>query len=74
MEWISVEERLPEREKEVIIYEKYTSIPIIAWLSWSGNWHSSKDHLSINGDGSIDDNIENKFVTHWMPLPEPPIS
>ena len=57
--WISVEERLPEPEKEVIILAKNKYIDI--------------DHLTDDGEGgyywwrSDDDKI-----THWMPIPELP--
>lgn len=57
--WISVEDKLPEPEKEVIILAKNKYIDI--------------DHLTDDGEGgyywwrSDDDKI-----THWMPIPELP--
>ena len=57
--WISVDERLPEPEKEVIILAKNKYIDI--------------DHLTDDGEGGYywwrcdDDKI-----THWMPIPELP--
>lgn len=61
--WISVEERLPEPEKEVIVLFKDKSIDI--------------DHLTDDGEDGYcwwksDEWIccEDDKITHWMPLPE----
>lgn len=63
--WISVEERLPEPEKEVIILAKNKYIDI--------------DHLTDDGEGGYywwksDEWIccEDDKITHWMPIPELP--
>ena len=60
MEWISVEDRLPE---DVDIY-------IVRYRS-GGRWLSlymprKKTWMDI------DIGVEEMHVTHWMPLPEPP--
>ena len=62
--WISVEDRLPEDETEVIIFvqHKIGWYRVFGWHDEYG-WHSSAEEF---GDGESD------FVTHWMPLPEPP--
>lgn len=61
-EWVSVEERLPENNTQV--------------LMWSARWKIAEAGSYYNkhfwvyseiGDGYIADNI-----THWMPLPAPP--
>ena len=55
--WISVEERLPERDKEVLclfVYPEGTSVCQNVYYG-SGHWLGEGDH-----------------VTHWMPLPELP--
>ena len=60
--WISVEERLPEHGQEVLcacragIYEVFKYVDGI-----SGPWYKDSRHVYMKG-----------FVTHWMPLPEPP--
>ncbi len=66
MEWISVKDRLPEQLKCYLIYsfdwDDSTCIPYIAWSFY-------------NSDGKWVDSIDRSFhnyVTHWMPLPEPP--
>lgn len=62
--WISVKDRLPETETEVIIIvqHKIGWYRAFAWHDEYG-WHSSAEEF---GDGESD------FVTYWMPLPEPP--
>lgn len=63
--WISVEERLPEPEKEVIILNKRK--------------HTDIDFLTDDGDGGYywwksDETIwcDDDEITHWMPIPELP--
>lgn len=55
MEWISVNDRLPEAGVTVLICGEglYTNAAHI----WAGAWHC---------DGLIDE-----VVTHWMSLPKP---
>ena len=60
--WISVEERLPEVNEDVVLI-----MPVddghcirIGWRTKGGNWWAA-------GQG-----IPPITVTHWMPLPEPP--
>ena len=50
MEWISTKDRLPELEKEVLVYDSFGNMYI----------------------GLITDGWKGLYVTHWMPLPEPP--
>lgn len=58
-EWISVEERLPEDETEVLTLVKY---------EWA-----KKHYYSLDAYSHIDGGwVRNEGVTHWMPLPEPP--
>lgn len=61
--WISVEDRLPEPEKDVIIIDKRKNTDI--------------DHLTDDGEGNYywwksDDTIwcEDDEITHWMPIPK----
>ena len=63
--WISVDERLPEPEKDVIILAKNKYIDI--------------DHLTDDGEDNYywwksDDVIwcDDDKITHWMPIPELP--
>jgi uncharacterized protein DUF551 len=55
-QWISVKDRLPEKEKKVLVYAKY--------------FETTQDSLTKYGDWLDSDPQAN--ITHWMPLPEPP--
>ena len=65
--WISVEERLPDKMKHVLVFKQrneHALWPVAMWhieTDWRGNDGWSK-------------NIDNGYfdITHWMPLPEPP--
>lgn len=67
-EWISVEDRLPDKHTEVLTYsEEYDCI--IGCLLDSGKWGAIwVDYES--GEPWLTDAI----VTHWMPLPELPVT
>ena len=58
-EWISVDERLPTyKDGKVLIYTAYGIS--VAQKTTTNHW---------KGDNAIP-----KQITHWMPLPEPPIT
>lgn len=63
--WISVKERLPEPDKEVLLYDK-NSIRhyVIGWLRRDKGYNEGMWRLS-NGW------VEDKGITHWMPIDEP---
>ena len=56
-EWISVEERLPENGTKCLVYTN------------RGKW-LDKIEITHYNEGFY---IEYCVVTHWMPLPEPPM-
>ena len=58
-EWISVDERLPESRKFVIVCDEYGNV---------GEAYFYKQDRKFEW---VDDE-EIAFATHWMPLPEPP--
>ena len=58
-EWISAQDRLPERTRCVLVWEANDGVVSIAAFQGDGHW---------SGD-SIDDDCE---ITHWMPLPGGP--
>lgn len=54
--WISVEDDLPEKDTEVMVYDK-GGLFGLAYYDSAGTWHSYATCYRI---------------THWMPLPEAP--
>lgn len=75
--WISVEDRLPENDNEVLII---CSGEVVQAYLKNGIWKGSVQVTYNMNDGYVHDrNIckqgkSNPFdnVTHWMPLPTPP--
>jgi len=64
-EWISVEDRLPETDQNVLIFEPHCrsnpdrGIGTCFYVSTDLSWVERKE------DGEL-------WITHWQPLPEPP--
>ncbi|MBR2563980.1 MAG: DUF551 domain-containing protein [Paenibacillus sp.] len=74
--WISVEDRLPDRQTPVLVYvppysdenEEY-----IGHVAMSYYTHSARGGYWAGTDGSVYGAIGIIHdPTHWMPLPEPP--
>ena len=64
-EWISVDERLPDKRQEVLAYRgdfNGDMMNVYTYLG-SANW---EDDYGYRGS------TEHEGITHWMPLPEPP--
>ena len=68
MEWISVEDRLPDSGEWVLMYlNKFLGVDqyragfysMGTWLS-AANW--TEDNYTLSADN----------ITYWMPLPDPP--
>lgn len=68
MEWISVQERLPEEEGEYLVWRVWAGIAqrSLIWFR-EGEWFYGPPELGL---GSIAEHGDQ--VTHWMPLPSPP--
>ena len=64
MEWISVEDRLPEPMQEVLVFDGDDLVFVRLW-----SWDDGESHW-YDSYGAIDSCGSN--ITHWMPLPEPP--
>lgn len=58
-EWISVKDRLPEDNAVVLCKCRAGIYEVLMWIG--GSWYHDTNHCYMKG-----------FVTHWMPLPEPP--
>lgn len=63
MEWISVNKRLPNEEKEVLVFQRINSKPAIG-IGKLNQYGWITESLSYTPD-----TIE---PTHWTELPEPP--
>ena len=61
-EWISVDDRLPEPWKQVLIYSLHDFCESAVYIGVPGKWRVTWNHEMLDADS----------VTHWMPLPEPP--
>lgn len=65
MEWISVEDRLPEDENTVLCFYNFGShvemsfIGTLCYFTFDSTPHWQHESTGLH-------------VTHWMPLPEPP--
>jgi hypothetical protein len=70
MKWIDVNKRLPETHESVLFYTKYNVIEKGFLVFEQGHkpikWNCYND---FHGQ----QRVELKDVTHWMPLPQPPI-
>lgn len=61
-EWISVDERLPEREGKYLVYTYKGGIGFGEFRSYL-----------LNKERALSAPQFDYYVTHWMPLPEPPM-
>ena len=61
-EWISVDYRLPEPWKQVLIYSRHDFCESAFYIGVPGKWRVTWNHEMLDADS----------VTHWIPLPEPP--
>ena len=72
MEWISVKDRLPDKEDFYLIYPEPKYIDCVCWFNVHSNvrghtpntWEVESEYGEVNQ--------YNHVITHWMPLPEPP--
>lgn len=58
--WIPVTERLPDAGKRVLCYCRANIYEVMKMWT-DGDWVYDMNHVYMHS-----------FVTHWMPLPEPP--
>ena len=61
-EWISVDDRLPEPWKQVLIYSRHDFCESALYIGAPGKWRVTWNHEMLDADS----------VTHWVPLPELP--
>lgn len=66
MNWISVDERLPETHVLVLAHERFGVVGAKTHIAYRSFLHS------MNGFTWFSTRDEKLDVTHWMPLPPPP--
>lgn len=72
-EWISVKDRLPEKSKYDWVLVQIKMIP----EGWYGLPHIAELRNGVWFAQCVDNPMEKELsveVTHWMPLPEPPVA
>ena len=60
-EWISVDDRLPNPRKRVLIYSRHDFYESAFYIGVPGEWRVTWNHEMLDADS----------VTHWMPMPQP---
>ena len=74
--WISVKDRLPEREGQYMVCETWSYGNVISLAYYTPKYDGFEEHLNGRAIwykcGSEWGDYEVFGVTHWMPLPEPP--
>jgi hypothetical protein len=70
-EWISVKERLPPQDINVLVYDQISNLFALSSLTYeTGCAENGDDELYVVWeDVQFHDRDE---PTHWMPLPDPP--
>ncbi len=75
MEWISVKDRLPESDEEVLVYNPRDGINLGEFDSEEVRGYYEKDGSYFITNSGWDVQYEwapHENPTHWMPLPQPP--
>lgn len=70
-EWISVESRLPDNDCEVLVFHKTLGVLMDRWRM-QAEAPLSFSSVTIE-TGYYWDDHEFEEISHWMPLPPPPI-
>jgi len=65
-EWIPASERVPKDKEIVIIARDYHIVPVCCGYVREGRWYVANN---VSEDAWTRENN----VTHWMPMPEPPM-
>lgn len=69
-EWISVETRLPKESAGTVAVLFDDGEPGVAWATY---WHGASAAFA-QWSFPLDDLADGRSVTHWMPLPAPPLA
>ena len=69
-EWISIDEKSPPMNSHVLTYRRYSETFYVIEVLFYGFIDGKNRFVSF--DISSGEEIYQPYVTHWMPLPEPP--
>ena len=76
VEWIPIEERLPEKSGNYLVFMKYDNQILLKGMGHHYVVGYSAQHESFNTFDGMDDEsaaeLAFRNVTHWAELPEPP--
>lgn len=75
-QWISVEDRLPPDDEDVLVYHQQDSHISVGFFEKDNvQWYIESDGNKFYTDTGWETEIpwaQKGRVTHWMPLPKPP--
>lgn len=69
--WISVKDQMPERGDDVLIFDGKTVAVAQLFRTIKGMTEWERPSFIGGWDSEIE--IDETGVSHWMPLPEPPL-
>lgn len=67
MKWISIKERLPENEQQVLCFDRDKDRLLCVYLDYEFFWI---DKAPCGGKVEPAPHSREKYITHWMPLPD----
>ena len=70
-EWVSTSESLPESDVEVLVFAPDELEKVFTAAYYLNSWNRQSGGIRAVEDDFFGD--PDFVVTHWMPLPEPPI-
>ena len=70
VEWISVKDRLPKIGTIVLMSLQHQKQDVYSAFRAKGGWYVFR--IGEESKQFIPNGIENVYITHWMPLPNPP--
>jgi len=71
--WISVDDRLPSNDDDVLVFpapNNETGVITASYNPWGGQY--GKKWMYCEYASNYGDEYYEATVTHWQPLPEPP--
>ena len=69
--WISVKDRLPDIRKKCLLYTPCDGFMCVGFYGGKDEWQNRDKWKIITAMRSVQ--TLTKKVTHWRPLPEPPM-